>query len=368
MDKTELLGLSLEEMERTIVSLGLPRFRARQIYHWLYKHHVHSFYHMNNLPKELRYFLDKKVSITVPRVLKARVSSDGTRKFLLEAADKKRIETVAIPQFRVDGKKYTICVSSQVGCPVGCKFCATGQSGFERDLTAGEITGQVVAVEREIEQREKLVPGERYLTNVVFMGMGEPLLNLDAVLEAIRIINDEQGIGIGQRHITISTAGVIPGIRVLAESGLQVTLAVSLHATTNEVRNRIIPMNRKYPLESLIESISHYIDSTGRRVTFEYLLLDGVNSSLQDAYRLSTMVKPLLVNVNLIPYNQTERLYYRRPDQDTINSFLSCLTREGVNVTLREEMGGDIEAACGQLKSRMAGAQPKQEIESANSK
>jgi len=368
VDKTELLGLSMEEIERTIVNLGLPRFRARQIYHWLYKHHVHSFYQMNNLPKDLRHFLNKNVSITVPRVVKARISRDGTRKFLLELADKKRIETVAIPQFREDGKKYTICVSSQVGCPVGCKFCATGQSGFERDLTAAEIIGQVVVVEREIKQREKPVPGNRYLTNVVFMGMGEPLLNLDAVLKAIRIINDEQGIGIGQRHITISTAGFIPGIRVLAESGLQVTLAVSLHATTNEVRNRIIPMNRRYPLESLIESISYYIEKTGRRVTFEYLLLDEVNSSVQDAYRLSSIVKPLLANVNLIPYNQTDRVHYHRPDQDTINSFLSCLTREGVNVTLREEMGGDIEAACGQLKGRMSPARAKQEIGSANSK
>ncbi|MGE5544646.1 MAG: 23S rRNA (adenine(2503)-C(2))-methyltransferase RlmN [Bacillota bacterium] len=368
MDKTELSGLCLEEMERTILDLGLPRFRARQIYHWLYKHHVHSFYQMNNLPKELRHFLDKNVSLTVPKVVKARISQDGTRKFLLELSDKKRIETVAIPQFRADGKKYTICVSSQVGCPVGCKFCATGQSGFERDLTAGEITGQVVVVEREIKQREKPAPGNRSVTNVVFMGMGEPLLNLEAVLKAIRIINDEQGIGIGQRHITISTAGFIPGIRLLAESGLQVTLAISLHATTNEIRDGIIPMNRRYPLEALLESVSYYIGITGRRVTFEYVLLDGVNSSVQDAIRLSRMVKPLLANVNLIPYNRTDCVNYRRPDQATINSFLSCLTREGVNVTLREEMGGDIEAACGQLKSRTTATRPKQEIGSANSK
>ncbi len=368
MEKTELLGLSLEEVEQVMAALGLPRFRARQIYHWLYKHQVHSFYQMNNLPKELRHFLDKKVALTVPRVMKARVSRDGTRKFLLELADKKRIETVAIPQFRTDGKKFTICVSSQVGCPVGCRFCATGQSGFERDLTAGEIVGQVVAVERELKQREKQNLGERYLTNVVFMGMGEPLLNLDAVLKAISIINDDRAIGIGQRHVTISTAGFIPGIRQLAESGLQVTLAISLHATTDEVRNRIIPMNRRYPLESLMESISSYIEKTGRRVTLEYLLLDGVNSSAQDAERLAKMVRPLLANINLIPYNETDRLHYRRPDQYTINRFVACLTREGVNVTLREEMGSDIEAACGQLKGRMAAAGRKQEIGSVDSK
>ena len=367
MDRTELLGLSLQETEEVVNGLGLPRFRARQVYHWLYKHQVHSFYQMGNLPKELRYFLDQKASITVPRVVKSRVSQDGTRKFLLELSDRKRIETVAIPQTRTGGTKYTICVSSQVGCPVGCTFCATGQSGFERDLTAGEITGQVVAVERELKQREKSVSGSRLLANVVFMGMGEPLLNLDEVLKAISIINDEQGIGIGQRHITISTAGFIPGIKALAETGLQVTLAVSLHATTNEVRDRIIPMNRRYRLEGLLDSISYYIEKTGRRVTFEYLLLEGVNSSVSDAYRLSRMVKPLLANVNLIPYNPTEGSQYRRPEQDTITRFMACLAGEGVNVTVREEMGADIKAACGQLKAA-TNRRSKQEIRSLNSK
>ncbi|NLW45267.1 MAG: 23S rRNA (adenine(2503)-C(2))-methyltransferase RlmN [Syntrophomonadaceae bacterium] len=367
MEKTELLGLSLQETEEVINGLGLPRFRARQIYHWLYKHQVHSFYQMSNLPKELRHFLDQKASITVPRVVKSRVSRDGTRKFLLELGDKKRIETVAIPQSRAAGTKYTICLSSQVGCPIGCTFCATGQSGFERDLTAGEITGQAVAVERELKQKEKPVSGNRLIANVVFMGMGEPLLNLDAVLKAISIINDEQGIGIGQRHITISTAGFIPGIKVLAETGLQVTLAVSLHATTDEVRNRIVPMNRRYGLEELLQAVSYYNQKTGRRVTFEYLLLDGVNSSIQDAYRLSQMVKPLLANVNLIPYNPIEGSDYNRPAQDTITRFMACLAREGVNVTLREEMGADIKAACGQLRVA-ANRRPKQEIGTANSK
>jgi len=367
VDKKELLGLSLQETEEAITSLGLPRFRARQVYHWLYKHQVHSFYQMSNLPKELRFFLDQKASISVPRVVKSRVSKDGTRKFLMELSDKKRIETVAIPQNRAEGAKYTICVSSQVGCPVGCPFCATGQSGFERDLTAGEIIGQMVVVQRELKQKEKASPGNRLIANVVFMGMGEPLLNLDAVLKAISVINDEQGIGIGQRHITISTAGFTPGIKALAETGLQVTLAVSLHATTNEVRDRIIPMNRRYRLDGLLEAISYYIEKTGRRVTFEYLLLDGVNSSLQDANRLARMVKPLLANVNLIPYNPTEGSDHQRPDQETITKFATCLAREGINVTVREEMGADIKAACGQLKAAN-NRRLKQEIGALNSK
>ena len=370
MNRIELLGLGLEEMEQIMTEMGLPRFRARQVFHWIYKHHVHSFYDMRNIPKELRQYLDERASISLPRVIKARVSKDGTRKFLLELTDKKRIETVAIPQFRADGKKFTICVSSQVGCPIGCNFCATGLSGFERDLTAGEIVGQVVAVEREIKKREKPVPGDRYLTNVVFMGMGEPLLNLEAVLMAISLINDERGIGIGERHLTISTSGFVPGIRELSCYGLQVTLAVSLHATTDEVRNQIIPLNRKYPLQVLMEAVADYIEKTGRRVTFEYVLLDGINTSREDARRLAQMAKPLLVNVNLIPYNQTgdDGFGFRKPSPETVYSFHSYLIANGVNATVREEMGGDIEAACGQLRRRTASVNRKQEIGSANSK
>ena len=240
MDRTELLGLSLQETEEVVNGLGLPRFRARQVYHWLYKHQVHSFYQMGNLPKELRYFLDQKASITVPRVVKSRVSQDGTRKFLLELSDRKRIETVAIPQTRTGGTKYTICVSSQVGCPVGCTFVRPASQGLRGTSPPVRLPDRWLRW-RESLSRGESVSGSRLLANVVFMGMGEPLLNLDEVLKAISIINDEQGIGIAQRHITISTAGFIPGIKALAETGLQVTLAVSLHATTNEVRIALFP-------------------------------------------------------------------------------------------------------------------------------
>lgn len=352
MAETEILGLNFEEIEKVIVSLGLPRYRASQIYNWLYKRQTHSFFEMGNIPKELREKLNAEISISMPKVIKARISKDGTRKFLLELQDKKKIEVVAIPQHRHKVKRYTICLSSQVGCPLRCAFCATGQSGFERDLTAGEIVGQLVTVEREIRKREKIAQSEKVLSNVVFMGMGEPLLNLDAVLKAIEIINDERGIGIGQRHITISTAGIIPGIQMLAASSLQVTLAISLHATTDELRSRLIPVNRRFPLEPLMEAVNNYIRQTGRRVTFEYLLIKGINDSVTDAIRLAKMVNSLLANLNLIPYNPIDSCEFQRPDQETIDSFYSLLRSEGVNVTMREEMGTDIEAACGQLKGK----------------
>ncbi|NLV15859.1 MAG: 23S rRNA (adenine(2503)-C(2))-methyltransferase RlmN [Syntrophomonadaceae bacterium] len=354
MAKTEILGLSFEEIESVIVGLGLPRYRANQIYHWLYKRQTHSFFGMGNIPKELRETLNAQLSISLPKMIKARISKDGTRKFLLELPEKKRIEVVAIPQHRHKDRRYTICLSSQVGCPLRCAFCATGQSGFERDLTAGEIVGQLVVAEREIRKREKIAHSEKVLSNVVFMGMGEPLLNLDAVLKAIEIINDERGIGIGQRHITISTAGIIPGIEMLAASKLQVTLAISLHAATDEQRSSLIPVNRRFSLEPLMEAVNDYIRKTGRRVTFEYVLIKGINDSAADAVRLAKMVNSLLANLNLIPYNPTDVCEFQRPDQETINSFYALLKNKGVNVTFREEMGADIEAACGQLKGRLA--------------
>ncbi len=363
MTRIELLGLGYEELEKTLIELGLPRFRASQIFHWIYKHQVTSFYDMANLPKPLREELRAQTVIGIPRVVRARISKDGTRKFLLELIDKKQIEVVAIPQARQDGRRYTACLSSQVGCPLGCAFCATGQSGFERDLTASEIVGQLVAIEKEIRTREKRKPEERVFGNVVFMGMGEPLLNLEAVLQAIRMINDERGIGIGQRHITISTAGLIPGIRALAAADLQITLAISLHATTDEVRSRLIPINRKYPIRLLMESIADYTSRTGRRATFEYLLLKGINDNPADAVRLAAMVKSHLANINLIPFNQTDGCDYQRPDQEVIKGFYHRLQDEGVNVTLREEMGTDIEAACGQLRNRQTMFR-KQEIAS----
>lgn len=352
MEKTELLGMSKEQLEHFAAGLGEQRFRGRQIYRWIYKRNVSSFYEMSDLPKDLRQKFDDNAMVSVPRVVKSRSSRDGTRKFLLELVDKKRIEMVVIPQRWNQGKKFTACISTQVGCPLGCTFCATGRGGFERDLTAGEIVGQVLVAEREIIRREKHNDEERAISNLVFMGMGEPLLNISSVLEAIWLINDSAGINIGQRHMTLSTAGYVPGINRLREEDLQITLAVSLHAATDEQRNEIVPLNRKYPIKELMKSVADYIEHTGRRVTFEYVLLEGINTSAEDASLLAKLVKPLLANVNLIPYNRVDGIGYSTTEPYTAARFLAELEAEGITATIREEMGADIEAACGQLRGR----------------
>lgn len=352
MSKTEFLGMNIKELEEFMAANGEAPYRARQIYRWVFRKHTSSFYEMSDIPKELKEKLDEIAVISIPRVIRSRISKDGTRKFLFELIDRKRVETVAIPQAWNRAKKYTLCLSTQVGCPLGCAFCATGQAGFERNLTGGEILGQLLSAEREVRNRERLHQEERVITNLVFMGMGEPLLNLDEVLLAIRLINDEKGINIGQRHITISTAGVVPGIERLAEEKLQCTLAISLHATTDEIRSQLVPLNRRYPIGEVLKAAGDYADKTGRRITIEYVLLDGINCSPEDARRLAALVKPMLANVNLIPFNQVAGSAYSRPHEYVAQQFLSVLENDGVNVTLREEMGSDIEAACGQLKNR----------------
>lgn len=345
--KTELLGMDLKSLELYAQSLGQPRFRANQIYTWIYRKAVGSFYEMTDLPKELRISLESAAQVSIPRVLKQRVSADGTRKFLFEMNDKKRIETVVIPQSRNKDTRYSLCISTQVGCPVGCLFCATGQSGFQRNLNAYEMVGQVLGSRREMAR--KLKTDEELITNIVYMGMGEPMLNYDAMISSIHTLNDHKGINIGQRHITISTAGEVSGIRRLAEEDLQVTLAISLHACNDSLRDRLIPLNRKYPLKLLFEAVRQYTERTNRRVTFEYLMLEEVNIGPEDARAMIAAIKPLLANVNLIPYNEVSGLEYKKPSSAKIRHFYNLLTDGGLNVSLREEHGGDIEAACGQL-------------------
>lgn len=348
--KTELLGMGTKELEDFMESVGEPRYRGRQVHKWIYKKEISSFYEMSDLSRDLRSKLDELARISIPRVLKQRASIDGTRKFLMELEDKKRIESVVIPHSRNKDTRYTLCISTQVGCPIGCVFCATGNSGFQRNLEAYEMIGQVLGSERELQKRLKSNENG-LITNVVYMGMGEPMLNYDQVIKSIYTLNDPKGINIGQRHITISTSGDVRGINRLAQENLQVTLAVSLHACSNELRDRLIPLNRKYPLEELIESIKQYIRLTNRRVTFEYLLLDGVNNHKEDAEKLATLLKPLLANVNLIPYNEVVGLEFKQPSPQQVNEFYYYLLQAGVNVTLREEKGADIEAACGQLRA-----------------
>lgn len=348
VEKTELLGLKINELEEFVTSIGEPRFRAKQIYKWIYNKKEHSFYEMSDLPKELRYKLDEIAQISIPRVLKQKVSKDGTRKFLMELKDKKKIETVVIPHSNDKNTKYSLCISTQVGCPIGCSFCATGQGGFQRNLTFYEIVGQVLGSAREMIKKIKN-GDENPITNIVYMGMGEPMLNYDEMIKSIHLINEPKGINIGQRHITVSTAGDVKGIEKLASEDLQVTLAISLHASNNTLRNELIPLNRKYPLEKLFEAVKYYIDKTNRRVTFEYIMLDEVNISKTDADNLVRLVKPLLANINLIPYNEVDGLIYKRPSNKKIETFYNWLKNEGINVTIREERGADIKAACGQL-------------------
>lgn len=350
-NKIELLGMDEAELEQFVASIGEKPFRGRQIHNWIYQREVNSFYEMNDLPKSLRQKLDDIARISILRVLKQRVSGDGTRKFLLELNDKKKIETVVIPQSYYKNSRYTLCLSSQVGCAVGCSFCATGRSGFQRNLLASEMVGQVLGSNKELTRRLK-ANGERLISNIVYMGMGEPMFNYDEVVKSIHILNDTDGINIGQRHITISTSGEVKGINRLAKEDLQITLAISLHACNNQLRNILIPMNRKYPLEILLPALGTYIEKTNRRITFEYIMLDNVNISRKDAQDMIKLLKPFLANVNLIPYNEVKDAEYKRPSAHKIKAFYTWLADGGLNVTMREERGADIDAACGQLAAR----------------
>lgn len=349
--KKELLGLSPAEMEEFAIEVGEPVFRGRQLYKWIYQKETSSFYDMTDLPRPLRAELDRKAVISIPRVLKQRVSSDGTRKFLIEMNDKKKVETVVIPMSNDKKPKYSLCISTQVGCPVGCSFCATGASGFQRDLEAFEIVGQVLGSRRELAKRLK-TGNEGLISNVVYMGMGEPMFNYDESIKSIHILNEHKGINIGQRHITISTSGDVKGIEKLTNENMQITLAISLHACDNDLRNQLIPLNRKYPLEKLMEAVENYIKITNRRVTFEYIMLDEVNIAKKDADNMVKLVRPLLANVNLIPYNEVDGLKYKKPVLTKIMNFYNYLQDKGINVTIREEKGADIEAACGQLAAK----------------
>ncbi|MGE5379464.1 MAG: 23S rRNA (adenine(2503)-C(2))-methyltransferase RlmN [Methylocystaceae bacterium] len=349
--RSELLGLTRDDLTAYLEAMGQPPFRGRQIHSWIYERCEDSFFAMSDLPKSLRHQLDQQARVTFPMVVKNRVSRDSTRKMLLELEDKKRIECVLIPNNQ-EKNQFTICVSSQVGCPLGCVFCATGQGGYQRNLQLPEILGQILVGERELRKKIKNIDDNiRAITNVVFMGMGEPLANYDNLIEAIHIINDYYGINIGQRHITISTAGIPNKIRELANEGLQVTLAISLHAADDATRSQLMPINRRHGLQDLMTAVDYYIDKTGRRVTFEYILIRGINDQERDAANLVRLCRQRLVNVNLIPYNPVLDLPYESPDPQGVHWFAARLQENGVNAVVRQEHGSDIEAACGQLKA-----------------
>lgn len=360
--KTDLLGLSLEQLQAWLVERGEAAFRARQIYSWLYEHLATDFAQMSNLPKTLRARLSAEACIGALVVRSEQHSKDDrTRKILLELADGKLVESVLMlyPPLGESSERATVCVSSQAGCAYGCTFCATGQMGFDRHLSAGEIVMQVLHFARELRAEPwaaRGLPGSKpidHITNIVLMGMGEPLHNYANVLQALRILNSPAGFRLGARHMTVSTVGLVPAIRKLSQEQLQVNLAISLHAPTDELRSRTMPVNQKYPIKELLAACRDYIAATHRQVTFEYVLLAGVNDTPEYAHLLGELLAPLhqFAHVNCIPVNATSADYHA-PDGNAIRAFRSILSEHGVSNTVRAERGDDIAAACGQLRTR----------------
>jgi 23S rRNA (adenine2503-C2)-methyltransferase len=341
----DIKTLQLEELGEKLRELGEPGYRSKQIADWLYKKRVESFEEMTDLPHELRERLANLFGFDRLEVVRVLGSRDTTRKFLFRLGDGNLIESVLIPAspalYGQKSDRRTICISTQVGCAYGCKFCASGLEGFSRNLRANEIIDQMIAVERE--------SGDK-IDNIVFMGMGEPLANFDNVLRAIRSINAPWGLGIGARRITVSTSGLAPQIRKLGDEPLQIRLAVSLHGATDKVRDQIMPINRRYNLDTLFSACDYYVAHRKQRLTFEYILIEGVNDSDEQAVALVQHARRLTAKVNLIPYNTVEGLPWSRPLRNRQEMFLSILRAEGIAATLRREKGHDIDAACGQLR------------------
>jgi len=343
--KKPVRSLLAPEIEEAFAAIGQPAYRAKQVLRWLYEKRVRSFEEMTDLPAPLRAQLATEFAFDELEVVRKTGSEDTTQKFLFRLADGNMIESVLIPAspalYGEDSDRRTLCVSTQVGCAYGCKFCASGLDGWTRNLHAGEIVEQVVKAEA--------LAGDR-VNNIVFMGMGEPLANFDNLMRAIGIINAPWGIHLGARHITVSTSGLAPRIRELADQPLQIRLAISLHGATDAVREQIMPVNRKYPLAALLEACAYYVQRKKQYLSFEYILIDGVNDSPEQARSLAIHARALRAKVNLIPYNTVEGLPWQRPNAVRMNAFMGILKRQEVAATIRTEKGGDIDAACGQLR------------------
>jgi 23S rRNA (adenine2503-C2)-methyltransferase len=344
-DFGEIKSILLSELQAKLREFAEPSYRAGQIMNWLYEKRADAFEGMSDLPRALRAQLAENFRIGKLGVVRVLGSRDSTRKFLFRLEDGNLIESVLIPAspalYGQKSDRRTACVSTQVGCAYGCKFCASGLDGFSRNLRANEIVDQIIAVER--------ASGEK-IDNIVFMGMGEPLANFDSVMRAIRILNAPWGLDIGARHITVSTSGLAPQIRKLADKPLQIRLAISLHGATDEVRNQIMPINRRYNLETLLSACDYYVARKKQRLTFEYILIAGVNDTDDQAHLLAAHARRLAAKVNLIPYNTVQGLPWSRPSHNRQEKFLSILHRHAIAATLRREKGGDIDAACGQLR------------------
>lgn len=329
----------LEELKNELKQIGEKPFRAEQIFKWLYQDKVKEFDEMTNLSLQLREKLKENYTICNYKILKKQKSKDGTIKYLFDVLDGNAIETVLMSYHH----GYSLCVSSQIGCKMGCKFCASTGINFIRNLTSGEIVEQILAVEQDEKIR---------ISNVVFMGIGEPLDNYDNVVNAIRIINNQKGLSIGARHISISTSGLVPKIYKLAEENIQCTLSISLHASNNEKRSSMMPVNNRYPIEELMQACKDYIKKTNRRISFEYALAKDNNDNLDDAKELIKLLKGMLCHVNLIPINKIENGQFDKSSNENIMKFRDFLNDHGIVATIRRELGSDIDAACGQLRRK----------------
>ncbi len=318
---------------------GEKKYRAEQIFHWIYKENVITFDEMTNISEALREKLKQNFDLHVFKIIKKQVSKDGTKKYLFDVLDNNAIESVLMEY------KYgkTICVSTQIGCKMGCKFCASTGVKFARNLEAGEIVEQLLAIERD----EKI-----HISNLVFMGIGEPLDNYDNVIKAVKILNNPKGINMGARHISISTSGLVPKIYKLADENLQCTLSISLHSASNEKRSNMMPVNNIYNIQELIKACKYYIEKTNRRISFEYALAKDNNDNLQDAEELVKLLKGMLCHINLIPINKIEDRKFTKSTNENIIKFRDYLNEHGIVATIRRELGADIDAACGQLRKK----------------
>jgi 23S rRNA (adenine2503-C2)-methyltransferase len=336
--RTDIAETDVHELERALEEIGRPRFHARQIFQWVHKRGIVDFAAMTDLSRELRSELERGFAVTSPQALRQDRSTDGTTKFLLRLADGKLIESVFIP----DTPALTFCLSTQVGCAMSCGFCLTGRMGIDRNLTAGEIVGQVRVLAREL----GLVDAR---FNIVLMGMGEPLHNYDATMKALRILADEHGMAVSPRRITLSTVGVLPALERLATEPLMPNLAISLHATTEEQRDLLVPINRKYGLNDLLDACRRFPLKRRNRITFEYVMLKGVNDAPEDARRLIRLLNGIKSKVNLLPLNEAPGIPYERPSDEIVNRFAKILAEGYITVSVRKSRGRDIRAACGQL-------------------
>jgi 23S rRNA (adenine2503-C2)-methyltransferase len=336
--KTDLAGLELRELEEFVVAIGHKKFHAKQIYQWIWRRGVSDFEEMSNLSRELRAALAEQAVVSLPEVVQHQVSEDGTQKFVLRLSDGKQIESVFIP----DTPKQTFCVSTQVGCAMGCAFCLTGKMGLLRHLSAAEIAGQVRLLARSLQLLDKSF-------NIVLMGMGEPLQNYDNTMKAMRMLNEKEGLDMHPKRVTLSTVGLVPQMDRLAQEELMPNLAVSLHASSEETRAAIVPPSKKYTMQDVIDACKRFPVSKRRRIMFEYVMLAGVNDSDEDARKLVKVLSGVKAKVNLLPLNAAPGIPFERPSDERINKFARILADKGLMVSVRKSRGRDIRAACGQL-------------------